>query len=224
MKLLLVEDERKIADTVRQGLVENGFVVDVAADGEEGQFLARTAEYDLIILDLMLPRRDGREVLSSLRAEGNTTPILILSARDKVDDRVEGLDRGADDYLVKPFAFHELLARIRTILRRPPMRASEVLAAGDLSIDLRKHRATRAGRVLDLTSREFLLLALLARRQGEVLSRRVIMEQVWDMNFDSDSNVIDVHIRRLRSKVDDPFERKLIHTVRGAGYVLEDRG
>ncbi len=224
MRILVVEDEAKTAAYLRQGLAENGFVVDVAARGDDGLYAARTGPYDLIVLDVLLPGRDGWSVLAELRRGGVVTPVLFLSARDAVPDRVRGLDLGADDYLVKPFAFSELLARVRSVLRRGPSRQSEALHAADLEIDLPRHRAARAGRRLDLTPKEFALLALLARRAGEVLSRALIAEQVWDMNFDCDSNVVDVHVRRLRAKVDDPFERKLIHTVRGAGYVLEDRG
>jgi two-component system copper resistance phosphate regulon response regulator CusR len=223
MKVLIVEDERKTAAYLRRGLGENGFVVDVAGQGEDGLWLARTGEYDLIILDVMLPERDGWSVLAELRRAGKQTPVLLLTARDAVRDRVKGLDLGADDYLVKPFAFSELLARSRSLLRRGSGRQAEVLRIGDLELDLVRHRANRGNRRLDLTPKEFSLLSLLARRTGEVLSRALIAEQVWDMNFDSHSNVVDVHVRRLRAKVDDPFARKLIHTVRGAGYVLEER-
>ena len=224
MKLLLVEDEAKSAAYLRKGLSEHGFVMDVAADGEDGLHLARGGGYDLIILDILLPRRDGWSVLAELRRGGDGTPVLFLTARDAVEDRVRGLELGADDYLVKPFAFSELLARVRTLLRRSPARPPDCLQVGDLSLDLVRRRAVRGGRRLDLTAKEFALLSLLVRRACEVLSRTLIAEQIWDMNFDSDTNVVDVHVRRLRSKVDDPFERKLIHTVRGAGYVLEERG
>ncbi|MBI3267836.1 MAG: heavy metal response regulator transcription factor [Planctomycetes bacterium] len=223
MKILVVEDERKAAAYLRKGLVENGFVVDVAADGEDGLHLARTEAYDLLIMDVLLPGRDGWSVLAELRAAGRQTPVLFLTARDAVQDRVKGLELGADDYLVKPYAFSELLARVRSILRRGPARHAECLRVAELEIDHVRHRATRAGARLELTPKEFALLSLLARRPGEVLSRTVIAEQVWDMNFDSGTNVVDVHVRRLRSKVDDPFEKKLIHTVRGVGYVLEER-
>ncbi len=223
MKLLVVEDEEKTAAYLQKGLQENGFVLDVASNGDDGLHLARNAHYDLIILDVMLPQRDGWSVLTALRELGKATPVLFLTARDSITDRVKGLELGADDYLVKPFAFSELLARVRSILRRGPNRASDELVVGDLTIDFRRHRAERAGRRLDLTPKEFALVSLLARHAGEVLSRTLIAEQVWDMNFDSDTNVVDVHVRRLRSKVDDPFEHKLIHTVRGVGYVLEVR-
>ena len=223
MKLLVVEDEEKSAAYLRKGLQENGFVVDVTHDGDDGLHQATSAHYDLIVLDVMLPGRDGWSVAQSIRATGRQTPILFLTARDSVEDRVKGLEMGADDYIVKPFAFSELLARVRSILRRGPNRESDELVIGDLQIDFRKHRAHRQGKRLDLTPKEFSLLSLLARHPGEVLSRTLIAEQVWDMNFDSETNVVDVHVRRLRSKVDDPFEKKIIHTVRGVGYVLEER-
>jgi two-component system copper resistance phosphate regulon response regulator CusR len=223
MKILITEDEAKTASYLRRGLEENGFVVDVATTGEDGLHLAQTGSYDLLILDVMLPGRDGWSVIAELRRCKVATPALFLTARDAVDDRVKGLELGADDYLVKPFAFSELLARVRTILRRGPIRQSSILAVADLELDVVRHRALRGGKPLDLTPKEFLLLSLLLRRAGEVLSRTVIAEQVWDINFDSDSNVLEVHMRRLRAKVDDPYDTKLIHTVRGAGYVLEER-
>ena len=223
MRILIVEDEEKTAAYLRKGLTEQGFVVDISEQGEDGLFTARTTGYELIILDVMLPERDGWSVLTELRRTGNTTPVLYLTARDTVQDRVKGLELGADDYLVKPFAFSELLARIRNILRRSRCRLPDVLQVADLEIDFIRHKTNRAGQRLDLTPKEFALLSLLARRQGEVLTRTLIAEQVWDMNFDSDTNVVDVHVRRLRSKVDDPFDMKLIHTVRGVGYVLEER-
>jgi two-component system copper resistance phosphate regulon response regulator CusR len=223
MKLLVIEDERKTAAYLRKGLAENGFAVDAAARGEDGLRLARDGDYDLIILDVMLPGRDGWSVLEELRRAGRQTPVLFLTARDTVHDRVKGLELGADDYLVKPFAFAELLARVRSVLRRGPPRPPEAVRVADVELDLLRRRATRAGKRLDLTPKEFALLSLLARRPGEVLPRRLIAEEVWDVDFDTDSNVVDVHVRRLRAKVDDPFDRKLIHTVRGVGYVLEDR-
>jgi two-component system copper resistance phosphate regulon response regulator CusR len=223
MHLLVAEDEVKTAAYLKKGLTENGFVVDVASDGVEALHLATTGEYDLVVLDLTLPHRNGFSVLAELRRAGWEIPVICLTARDAVGDRVQGLDLGADDYLVKPFAFAELLARVRSILRRGPARRLEVVRIADLEVDLVRHRAGRAGARLDLTPKEFALLSLLARRSGEVLSRTVIAEQVWDINFDCDSNVVEVAIRRLRRKVDDPFPGKLIHTVRGVGYVLEPR-
>ena len=224
MKLLVVEDERKTAAYLKRGLDENGFIVDVADNGEDGAHLAQTRLYDLIILDVLLPGRDGWSIVAELRRRAIATPVLFLTARDAVGDRVKGLELGADDYLVKPFAFSELLARIRSLLRRGPARQSPVLKLADLELDLNRHRATRAGQTLDLTPKEFQLLSLLLRRNGEVLSRTLIAEQVWDINFEGDSNVVEVHMRRLRAKVDEPFAAKLIHTVRGVGYVLEPRG
>ena len=221
MKILVVEDEPKTASYLRNGLVENGFIADVSHRGDDGLHAASTGDYDLIILDVMLPERDGWSVLSALRAAGGSTPVLFLTARDGVQDRVKGLELGADDYLVKPFAFSELLARVRSVLRRGPGRQPDVLRVADLEIDVTRHQASRDGRRLELTPKEFLLLSLFARRAGEVLSRTFIAEQVWDMNFDPGTNVVDVHVRRLRSKVDEPYERKLIRTVRGLGYVLE---
>jgi two-component system copper resistance phosphate regulon response regulator CusR len=223
MKILIVDDEKKTAAYLGKGLTENGFVVDIAGRGDDGLHLALTGDYDLVVLDVMLPERDGWSILGELRRSGNQTPVLFLTARDAVPDRVKGLELGADDYLVKPFAFSELLARVRSVLRRRAGSPPDTLRVGDLEVDLLRHRATRGGKRLDLTAKQFALLALLARRSGEVLSRTLIAEQVWDMNFDSDTNVVDVHVRRLRSKVDDPFEQKLIHTVRGVGYVLEER-
>ena len=222
MRILLVEDEKKTVAYLKKGLGENGFVVDVATDGEDGSHLATTNDYDLIILDVMLPNKDGWSILADIRKEGKTTPVLFLTARDSVADKVRGLKSGADDFLIKPFSFSELLERIRSILRRSPVRQPDVLRVADLEIDVIRHKAARAGKRLDLSAKEFVLLSLLARRKGEVLSRTLIAEQVWDMNFDSDTNVVDVAIRRLRSKVYDPFSSKLIHTIRGMGYVLEE--
>ncbi|HSZ59040.1 MAG TPA: heavy metal response regulator transcription factor [Tepidisphaeraceae bacterium] len=222
MKILVIEDERKSALNLEKGLQESGYEVDVAEQGNDGLRMARESDYDLIILDVMLPQRDGWSIISELRREGKMTPVLFLTARDTVEDRVKGLELGADDYLVKPFAFSELLARVKSVLRRNPQRQPELVKIGDLELDLFKQRAIRSGKKLDLTPKEFSLLSLLARRTGEVLSRNTIAEQVWDMTFDTDTNVVDVHVRRLRSKLDDPFDRKLIHTVRGVGYVLND--
>ena len=223
MRILIIEDERKTAAFLHKGLSESGFVVDTEENGEQGLLLALGKDYDLIILDVMLPGRDGWSILATLRQSGNRIPILFLTARDAVQDRVKGLELGADDYLIKPFAFSELLARVRSLLRRAPARQSETLQVADLEIEFARQKATRSGSRLDLTPKEFSLLSLMVRRTGEILSRTLIAEQVWDINFDSDTNVIDVAIRRLRSKVDDPFEKKLIHTVRGVGYVFEDR-
>ncbi len=223
MRILIVEDEPKSAAFLREGLSEAGFNVDVAEDGVDGRFKALQMDYDLIILDAMLPGLDGWSLLRELRSGGKSVPVLFLTARGEVTDRVKGLELGADDYLVKPYAFSELLARVRALMRRRGERQPEVLQIADLSVDLLGRRAMRGNVRLDLAPQEFALLSLLARRQGEVLSRFVIAEQVWDMNFDSDSNVVDVAVRRLRRKVDDPFPVKLIHTVRGMGYVLETR-
>src|SRR5213079_2758793 len=223
MRILLIEDEKKTAAYLAKGLGEAGFQVTTASDGEAGLDLALAKTFDLFIIDVMLPKRDGWSIVAALKRKDVHTPILLLTARDSVRDRVKGLELGADDYLIKPFAFSELLARVRSILRCGPGRESDELVIGDLQIDFRKHKAHRAGKRLDLTPKEFALLSLLARHGGEVLSRTLIAEQVWDMNFDSETNVVDVHVRRLRSKVDDPFEKKLIHTVRGVGYVLEVR-
>lgn len=222
MKILIVEDEPKTSEYLRQGLTEAGFVVDLARNGLDGHHLANTEAYDLIVLDVMLPDIDGWRILESLRESGKQTPVLFLTARGSVDDRVKGLDLGADDYLVKPFAFAELLARVRTLLRRGASHSIDTsLAVADLELDLMRRRATRAGQRIQLTAKEFALLELLMRHQGEVLPRSLIASQVWDMNFDSDTNVIDVAIRRLRAKIDDPFDPKLIHTVRGMGYMLD---
>jgi two-component system copper resistance phosphate regulon response regulator CusR len=223
MRALVIEDERKTARFLKQGLSESGFIVEVSTDGEDGLHQALTTESDLIILDVMLPKRDGWAVLSELRRAGKQTPVLMLTARDHVNERVRGLELGADDYLIKPFDFVELLARVRTILRRGPARRPEVLQVADLQLDLPRRRANRGAMRLDLTAKEFALLELLARHQGEAVSRTIIAEQIWDVNFDSDFNVLEVAIRRLRSKVDDPFRKKLIHTIRGVGYVLEER-
>lgn len=222
MKILVVEDEPKTGTYLKRGLVEAGFVVDLVMDGADGLHLAVSDAYDLAILDVMLPGLDGWGVLQGIRKAGKEMPVLFLTARDQVEDRVKGLELGADDYLVKPFAFSELLARVRTLLRRgAKVKESESLRVADLELDLMRRRVVRSGRRIDLTAKEFALLELLLRRQGEVLSRSLIASQVWDMNFDSDTNVIDVAIKRLRVKMDEGFEQKLIHTVRGMGYVLE---
>jgi len=222
MKLLVVEDEAKTADYLRQGLSEAGFVVDLARNGLDGHHLAMTGDHDLIVLDVMLPDVDGWRILRALREAGRDVPVLFLTARDSVEDRVKGLELGADDYLVKPFAFTELLARVRSLLRRGrgPVQADKLQVA-DLVLDLPRRRASRGGTRIALSNKEFALLELLVRRQGEVLPRSLIASQIWDMNFDSDTNVIDVAIRRLRAKVDDAFMPKLIRTVRGMGYTLD---
>ena len=223
MKILIVEDEVKTGDYLKQGLTEAGFMVDLARDGVDGLHFALTENYDLAILDVMLPGIDGWGVLAGIRRSGKDLPVMFLTARDAVDDRVKGLELGADDYLVKPFAFSELLARVRTLLRRGGKAPTDpFLRAANLELDLLRRRVSRAGQRIDLTAKEFALLELLLRRQGEVLPRSLIASQVWDMNFDSDTNVIEVAMRRLRAKVDDDFSPKLIRTVRGMGYVLED--
>jgi len=225
MKILIVEDEAKISDYLRQGLSEAGFIIDVALNGLDGHHLAMTGHYDLLILDVMLPDVDGWRILKSLRDAGKDVPVLFLTARDSVEDRVKGLELGADDYLVKPFAFPELLARVRTLLRRGVAPAAETtLRVADLELDLMRRRVTRSGERIPLTAKEFALLELLIRHRDEVLPRSLIAAQVWDMNFDSDTNVIDVAIRRLRAKIDDAFEPKLIVTVRGMGYMLDSSG
>ena len=224
MRLLVIEDEPKLADYLHKGLSENGYVVDVAADGIRGRLLACEGEYDLVLLDLMLPGIDGFGVLKAMRERGQT-PVLMLTARDKIEDRVRGLQDGADDYLVKPFAFSELLARVGALLRRGAATSATTtqMRLADLELDLASRKAHRDGRRLDLTAKEFTLLTLLLRRRGQILSRTTLAEQVWDMNFDSDTNIVEVAVRRLRAKLDDPFPHKLLHTVRGMGYVLEDR-
>ena len=222
MKILVVEDESKTGQYLKQGLVEAGFVVDLVNNGVDGLHQALIEAYDLAILDVMLPGIDGWQVLQGIRRAGKEMPTLFLTARGEVDDRVKGLELGADDYLVKPFAFAELLARVRSLLRRgSKAKEAECLTAADLELDLMRRRVTRAGQRIDLTAKEFALLELLLRRQGEVLPRSLIASQVWDMNFDSDTNVIEVAVKRLRVKIDDGFEPKLIRTVRGMGYVLE---
>jgi len=224
MKLLIVEDQAKTGQYLRQGLNEAGFNCELVADGSSGQHLALTGDYDLLILDVMLPGRNGWQILQAVRAAGLEIPVLFLTARDSVEDRVHGLELGADDYLVKPFAFSELLARVRSLLRRGGGTAQDTsLQVADLRLDLIRRRVARAGQRIDLTAKEFALLEMLLRRQGEVLPKSLIASQVWDMNFDSDTNVIEVAIRRLRLKIDDAHPDKLIHTVRGMGYVLEER-
>jgi two-component system copper resistance phosphate regulon response regulator CusR len=222
MNILVVEDEIKTATYLSKGLGENGYAVDHADNGWDGLNLAHSGKYDLIVLDVVLPRCDGWTILDSVRSTSLIIPILLLTARDSVQDRVKGLDMGADDYLVKPFAFSELLARIRSLLRRGYVPQEEVLHIADLEIDLNRLKVKRAGKAIKLSQTEFSLLTLLAQHTGQIQTRTLIAEKVWNMNFDSATNLVDVAIRRLRSKVDDSFENKLIHTVRGVGYVLEE--
>lgn len=223
MRALIIEDEIKTAQYLKKGLLEHGFVVDVAHRGDDGLHLSLTGDYVIIILDVMLPDQDGWSVITELRRSGKQIPVVFLTARDSLQDRIKGLELGGDDYVVKPFAFSELLTRIRTVLRRGPDRHPEIIRIADLEIDFHRHRATRNKKRLDLSPKEFLLLWLMARHAGEVLTRTYISEQVWDINFDSDTNIVDVAILRLRKRVDDQFSVKLIHSIRGVGYVLEDR-
>ena len=223
MRILIVEDNAKLAGHLHRGLVESGYVVDIAADGIDGRHLALEGDYDIVLLDVMLPGVDGFSLLEALR-RSKDTPVIMLTAADSVDDRVRGLRAGADDYLVKPFVFSELLARIQAVLRRGGVSVQHVpdrMLLGDLEVDVARRRAYRGGTRLDLTAQEYTLLSVLLRHRGEVLSRTVLTEQVWDMHFDGDSNVVEVAIRRLRAKLDEPYPIKLLHTVRGMGYVLE---
>ncbi|WP_308446299.1 two-component system response regulator RppA [Caldilinea sp.] len=222
MRVLVVEDEPKIAAFLKRGLEENAYAVDVARDGEEGLAWAQAFPYDLIILDIMLPKLDGVTLCRRLRAEGNRANILMLTAKDDIEDRVAGLDAGADDYLVKPFAFRELLARLRALQRRGGEQRTTRLQVADLVLDLVSHQAMRGGRTIELTAKEFALLEFLMRHPNQTLSRTVIAEHVWDYDFYNQSNVVDVYIRYLRKKIDDPFNLKLIQTVRGMGYRLTD--
>lgn len=222
MRILIVEDEQKMGDYLRKGLSENGFQVDLARDGPQGRSMALDGDYDILLLDVMLPGIDGFAVLADVRAV-KAVPVLMLTAKDEIDDRVRGLQAGADDYLLKPFAFSELLARLHALLRRGKLQETTQYQLAGLQLNLVARKASRDGNRLDLTAKEFALLTLLMRRTGQVLSRTMLAERVWNMNFDSETNVEEVAIRRLRSKIDDPFETKLLHTVRGMGYVLEDR-
>lgn len=219
MRILIVEDESKTADYLQKGLRESGYVVEVAGNGFDGRYMIEEFEFDLVILDVMLPGLDGWALLKLVRSKG-TTPVMFLTARDAVEDKVKGLELGADDYLVKPFSYAELLARVRTLLRRGPARDLETFQVADLQVDVLRRRVTRQADRITLTNKEFALLHLLVSRVDEVLSRSFIASHIWQMNFDSDTNVVDVAVRRLRAKVDDPYQVKLIHTVRGMGYVL----
>ncbi|MBI5018294.1 MAG: response regulator transcription factor [Deltaproteobacteria bacterium] len=222
MRVLVVEDEEKVASFIRKGLEEEHHAVDVALDGEEGLTMAQFSPYDVVVLDLMLPKLDGYRVLQRLRSEGVETPVLILTARDGVGDKVRGLDLGADDYLTKPFAFEELLARVRALLRRGKPQRSPILKVADLTLDPATRRVSRGGGPIELTAKEFSLLEYMMRHPGQVLTRTMISEHVWDQSFDSYTNVIDVYVNYLRKKVDQGFDLKLIHTVRGVGYVLRE--
>lgn len=223
MRILVIEDEVKTAEYIKKGLTSSGFIVDVAHNGEDGFFAATNHPYELIILDVMMPKLDGFQVLEKLRQSNKDVHVIFLTARDAVEDRVRGLELGADDYLIKPFSFAELLARVRSSLRRNQAQSNNEINLSDLKIDLVKRKVERNNVRIDLTPKEFALLVLLAQRTGEVLSRTFIAEAVWDINFDSDTNVVDVAIRRLRQKIDDQFEKKLIHTVRGMGYLMEEK-
>jgi len=221
MRILVIEDEVKIAQFIKRGLKEEGYAVDVANDGEEGHFMLSSNDYDAIILDLMLPKIDGLTLCSTLRKEGNQTPIIMLTAKDTVKDKVKGLDSGADDYLPKPFAFEELLARVRVLLRKKDSRVQTQLKVDDLTLDLLTHKVTREGREIELTVKEYALLEYLMRNAGNIVTRTMISEHVWDINFDTFTNVIDVYINYLRNKIDSGFADKMIHTVRGKGYLLK---
>jgi len=222
MRILVIEDEKKIADFIKRGLKEEGYAIDVAYDGEEGHFLAKTNDYDIILLDLMLPKIDGLALCKMLRKEGSATPIIMLTAKTTVEDKVTGLDTGADDYLTKPFAFEELLARIRAILRKKDAKTVNVLKVDDLTLDLLSHKVVRSGKEINLTTKEYALLEYLMRNAETIVTRTMISEHVWDVDFDTFTNVIDVYINYLRNKIDSGFEKKLIHTIRGRGYVLRE--
>ncbi|APJ03419.1 heavy metal response regulator transcription factor [Silvanigrella aquatica] len=222
MRILIIEDAEKTASFLKKGLTEKGYVVDIESNGQEGLYLAQMNNYDLIILDVMLPEMDGWSILKELRTSDNKTYIIMLTARDDIDDKVKGLNLGADDYLVKPFAFSELVARIQTILRRKPTIQKDIIVIGDLEVDLNKKRVSRGGVKIDLTPKEFMLLSLLIRNNNVALSRSEISEKIWNINFDTDTNVVDVHIRRLRAKIDDDYEKKFIKTVRGIGYMFDE--
>ncbi len=222
MRILVVEDERKVAQFLKQGLEEEHYAVDIAPDGERGDYLATTEQYDLIILDVLLPKKNGVMMLKDLRQKRVVTPVLMLTAKSSTDDKVEGLDSGADDYLTKPFAFAELLARVRSLLRRGGAEKSTILRIADLELDLVSHKAKRGETPIELTAKEYALLEYFMRNKNRVLTRTIISEHIWNYNFDTGTNVIDVYINHLRSKIDDGYEQKLIHTVRGVGYVMKD--
>jgi len=222
MRILVVEDDKKVAGFIKKGLEEETYAVDVAYDGEEGLHLGAGGQYDLIILDIMLPKVDGLEILSQLRAQGSDVPILLLTAKDAVDDRVTGLNKGADDYLTKPFAFSELLARVRVLLRRGKAEVKTILQISDLTLDLVSHKVNRGEDEIELTGKEYSLLEYFMRNQEKVLTRTMIAEHVWDYNFDTFTNVIDVYINHLRKKIDKGRQRKLLHTLRGVGYIMKE--
>lgn len=222
MRILLVEDEKKVARFIQQGLEEEHYAVDVAYDGEKGLHMALNENYDLLILDVMLPKMNGLALIKAVRAQQKTTPTLMLTAKSTTEDKVAGLDSGADDYLTKPFAFEELLARVRSLLRRGAQEKSIILRVADLELDTVKHKAKRGGKTIDLTAKEYALLEYLMRNKGRVLSRTIISEHIWDYNFDTGTNIIDVYVNHLRNKIDEGFEPKLIHTVRGVGYVMRE--
>jgi heavy metal response regulator len=222
MRILVVEDEKKVARFIKKGLEEEHYAVDIAYDGEDGFDLAQMNEYDVILLDIMLPKLDGMEVLRRIRGNGSTVPILILTAKDSVEDIVDGLDTGSDDYLTKPFSFAELVARVRALLRRRAKEKTDILTAGDLSVSISTHRAQRAGREIELTPKEYALLEYFMRNPNRILTRTLITEHVWDYHFDPETNVVDVYVNYLRKKIDYGFEKKLIQTVRGSGYIMKD--
>ncbi len=222
MRILVIEDDQKVAGFIQKGLIEESYAVDVCHDGADGAFWATANEYDVILLDIMLPKKDGITVCKELRAQGMAAPILMLTARDSVDDKIRGLDAGADDYLAKPFSFGELLARIRSLMRRSQTQKTAMLTLADLEMNPAARRVTRAGKAISLTTKEYALLEYFMRHPGEVLSETRIVEHVWDMNYDPATNIVNVYIHHLRSKIDKDFEPKLLHTIRGAGYMLKD--
>lgn len=222
MRILVVEDEKKVASFIKKGLEEENYAVDIAYDGEEGLVLADINEYDLILLDIMLPKLDGIEVLRRIRGNGSGVPILMLTAKDAVEDIVSGLDSGSDDYLTKPFSFAELLARVRALLRRKTKEKTDLLTIDDLILSTSTHRVKRGGREIELTAKEYALLEYFMRNPNRILTRTLITEHVWDYHFDPSTNVVDVYVNYLRKKIDQGFEKKLIHTIRGSGYIIKD--